>query len=184
MRRVLALGIAVCTVAASAYAAGVSNRFPHMRLGIGNEPTAGGGIVAGVPYRTRSAVVAWNRRERTLTLYLIRLSGVSCGTLKREITRPGHVVQALIRARPLSAVVARPVPDQTLQFVTYYRNPKKHPLNAAGLKQGVSLVMTRVDSYPGGVWRGTLYVPTKVYGNGKVYGYRGSFAARWCDLRR
>ena len=184
MRRVLALVVAACTFAASAYAAGTSARFPRMRLGIGDEATAGGGIVAGMPDRTRSAVVAWNRKERTLTLYLIRLSHVSCGTLKRQITRPGHVIQALIRARPLSAIVARPVPDQTLQFITYYRDPKKHPLNAAGLKEGVRLVITRVDSYPGGVWHGTLYVPTKVYGNGKVYGYRGSFAARWCDLRR
>jgi hypothetical protein len=75
-----------------------------------------------------------------------------------------------------------PAEDPAL-FLTYRRNPNA-PIDAAGLTHGVKLVLTRINSYPGGVWHGTLSAPTKVYNDGKVYGYEGSFAAQWCDLRR
>jgi hypothetical protein len=127
--------------------------------------------------------VAWNRSKRSLTLYLLRGTKVSCGTLKRDVTRPGHTIQALITARPIRALVGHAIPDQSLQFITYSTNPNAR-VNDAGLRQGVKLVITRIDSYPHGVWHGSLTVPTKVYGNGKVYGYHGTFAARWCEQRR
>lgn len=34
------------------------------------------------------------------------------------------------------------------------------------------------------VWHGVFTVPQRAYGDGKVYGYNGTFAAKWCDLRR
>ena len=66
-------------------------------------------------------------------------------------------------------------------FLTINRNPHV-PTKVAGLKQGARLTFTSVDSYPGGVWRGVLKVATRRYGNGKVYGYNGTFAAKWCEL--
>jgi hypothetical protein len=183
MRRFALSIIAVLVLASSAYAAASGARFPKLRYGIGNEPTAGGGTVKGAPYSTKAAIMAWSQRQRTLTLYLIRSRDVNCSNLKKVITRPGNLVQALIKARPIARYVGRRIPGQTLQFLTYSRNPDA-PVKAAGLTQGVRLVLTRVNSYPRGVWHGTLNVPTKVYGDKKVYGYNGSFAARWCELRR
>src|SRR5436190_14570407 len=160
MRRVVGVLIVLLAFAGSAYAQqSVKLRpFPKLRFGIGAEPTAGGGYLAGAPYNTRTAVIAWNRRHRDLTLYLIRAPSVNCRNFLRIATRPGNLIQALIKARPLTKYASRRLPNQTLQFITYYRN---QPLHVSGLKQHVNLVLTSVDSYPGGVWHGRLDVPVK-----------------------
>jgi hypothetical protein len=54
----------------------------------------------------------------------------------------------------------------------------------AGLKHGAQLKFTRVDSFPGGVWLGIFRVPRRVYADGNVYGYNGTFEAKWCVQRR
>ena len=41
--------------------------FPKLRFGIGAEPTAGGGYLAGAPYNTRTAVIA-RHHQRMATL--------------------------------------------------------------------------------------------------------------------
>jgi hypothetical protein len=176
--------LVVCVVAlvlvGSASAAGKPpKRFPALRYGIGAEPTWGGGTFAGETYSPRAAVVAWSMRARTLTLYLLRQRHVTCSRLGEAITAPGVLVQALIAARPLAQAIAKPLPDQTLQFVTH----REERVGVGALKEGVRLVLTRVDTHPGGVWHGRLSVPKKVYADGKLYGYRGTFAARWCQVR-
>jgi hypothetical protein len=75
--------------------------------------------------------------------------------------------------------VAKPVAAPEVAFVTLYRN---QPMHVAGLRNGAQLTLTRVDSYPAGVWHGIFKVPRRVYGDGKVYGYSGTFAAKWCQL--
>ena len=175
----MAAALLLFVVSGSAFAATSGARFPRLSYGVGNEPTSGGGYFASAPYVPRTAVVAWNVKARTLTLYLLRQQDVGCRRLRRTITAPGLLVQALITARPLAAVVGRPIPNQTLQFVTHRRGR----VGVGALKKGVRLVLTRVDSYPGGVWHGSLTLRTRVYADGRVYGYRGTFAARWCQLR-
>ena len=172
--------VAVLAFAGAAFAAHQPpKRFPALRYGIGNEPTWGGGTFGGVPYSTRQAVVAWSRSARTLTVYVLRQKRVTCSGLEHAITAPGLLVQALITARPLAHVVGHVIPDQTLQFVLH-----RDGRTAVGaMKQGVRLVITRVDSHRGGVWHGRLSVPKKVYADGKLYGYRGTFAAKWCQVR-
>jgi hypothetical protein len=32
------------------------------------------------------------------------------------------------------------------------------------------------------VWHGYFAVPKKVYANGELYGYSGTFAAKWCQV--
>lgn len=183
MRRVLGVVVVLLALAGSAYAQDTANLkpFPKLRFGIGTEPTTGGGYLANSPYHTRTAIIAWNRRHQDLTLYLIRAQSLNCRNFLRIATRPGNLIQALIKARPLIRYVNRRLPNQTLQFITYYKN---QPLHVSGLKQRVNLVFTSVDSYPGGVWHGRLDVPIKRYGDGMIYGYHGTFAARWCDRSR
>jgi hypothetical protein len=41
-----------------------------------------------------------------------------------------------------------------------------------------------MDSFPGGVWHGIFKVPQRYYGDGTLYGYNRTFAAKWCQLRR
>ena len=33
------------------------------------------------------------------------------------------------------------------------------------------------------MWHGRFEVPHLAYGDGRVYAYKGTFAARWCDFR-
>jgi hypothetical protein len=141
--------------------------------------TSGGGTVAGDTYVTRSAAIVWSRRWNTLTLYLFWRRNVTCGELVRAVQLPGHLVQVHVADEP-RVHVGRPMGSQ-VAFLTIYRNPST-PEHIAGLKRGAQLTFESVDSYPGGVWRGRLTLPTRIYGDGKVYGYRGTFAARFCQI--
>jgi hypothetical protein len=178
--RTLVVFLAVLALAGSAVAAQQPpKRFPALRYGVGAEPNWGGGTFAGVRYKPHQAVVAWAMKARTLTLYLLRQKHVGCSSLDHAITAPGLLVQALITARPLSRVVGHVIPNQTLQFVLH----RDGRVAVGAMKQGVRLVLTRIDSHRGGVWHGRLSVPKKIYADGKLYGYRGTFAARWCQVR-
>jgi hypothetical protein len=184
MRRVkvgLATLVVLLAVTASAYGA-VRTSFPALRLGSGNEPTAGGGVVAGDRYVARSAVVVWNRKWSNLTLYLFWRHGVDCGNLKRALTRPGHLIQIFVTHKPDVTIGLR-LTDAQVTFETTYKDPNV-PMSIAGLKHGAQLTFTRVDSHPHGVWHGRFTVPHRAYGDGKVYGYNGTFAANWCQVRR
>jgi hypothetical protein len=174
--------LTVALVAAAPAAAQVQGVFPQIRLGGGKEPNAGGGVVAGDRYVTRNAVIAWNRKWNNLTLYLLWRRQVTCTTLRSTITKPGHLIQVHVTDRP-RVPLDRTVTNSQVAFLTIFRNPRI-PTKIAGLKQGARLKFTRIDSYRGGVWHGTFSVPRKVYGDGRLYGYSGTFAAKWCVLRR
>jgi hypothetical protein len=171
----------VLLAAVPAYAA-VQKSFPRLRLGVGAERTTGGGVVAGDNYVTHAAVIAWNRKSADLTLYLLWRRRVTCATLRRTITRPGHLIQVHVTNEP-RVNIRRPTANAQVAFLTINRSPKV-PTHIAGLKHGAQLTFTRVDSYPGGVWHGVFKVARRVYGDGKLYGYNGTFAAKWCVLRR
>jgi hypothetical protein len=181
LRKSVATLVVLLAAAVPAYAE-AQQTFPRLRLGVGNEPNSGGGVVAGDRYVTRTAVIAWNRKFGSLTLYLIWRRRVSCATLRRTITKPGHLIQVHVTDKP-RAGIAQPVANPQVAFLTIYRNPAV-PTHIAGLKNGAQLRFTRVDSYPGGVWHGTFKVPRRYYGDGKLYGYSGTFAAKWCQLRK
>jgi hypothetical protein len=175
----IVIALAVTAVPAHARLQGT---FPKQRIGTSILETSGGGIVAGDRYVARAAVIAWNRRWSTLTLYLLSRPKVTCATLRTAVAKPGHVVQVYVTNKPL-VHVGKPMPGAQVAFVTVFQKANT-PEHVAGLKQGAQLMFTSVDSYPGGVWHGVFKVPTRTYGDGKVYGYDGTFAARWCDLRR
>jgi hypothetical protein len=166
-------------VTAGAVAAAAEKTFPRVRAGVGNEPTSGGGVVNGDRYVPRSAVIAWNRHWGSLTLYLLPRAGVACRTLPAATQKPGHLIQVYVTSKP-RVRVGRRMADPQVAFVTAYRDK---PMDVAAALHVARLTFTRVDTYPGGVWHGTFDVPHTKYANGKVYGYHGTFAARWCQLR-
>jgi len=182
VKRVVPVVVVLAVATTSPAAARVEQAFPRERLGASLLVTTGGGTVAGDTYATRSAAVVWSRRWNTLTLYLFWRRNVTCGSLLRAIQQPGHLVQVHVADEP-RVHVGRPMPDSQVAFLTIYRNPST-PEHIAGLKQGSRLTFESVDSYPGGVWRGRFALPTRIYGDGKVYGYRGTFAAKFCQTSR
>jgi hypothetical protein len=180
MRRAV-LGIVFALLLSESTAFGrVDGSFPRVRMGSGSSFNSGSGVVAGDSFAARSAVVAWNKRFDTLTLYLFPSQGVTCATLRRTTARPGHLIQVYVTGKPRVHVL-RPMADPQVAFVTVFANK---PEQISGLKRGGRLTFTRVDSYPGGTWYGAFNVPTRIYGDGKVYGYKGTFAAAWCELRQ
>jgi hypothetical protein len=170
----------VLLVAAVPASAHLQSAFPRERIGTSILATSGGGVVTGDDYATRTAVIAWSRRFNTLTLYLLWRRHVTCGTLLRVIEMPGHLIQVHVTSSP-RVHVGRPMANPEAAFLTIYRAPK--PEKVAGLKNGARLAFASVNSYPGGVWRGRFDVPTRIYGDGKLYGYHGTFAAKFCSLR-
>lgn len=181
MRRLVLAIVVVLLVAAVPASAQLQTAFPRERIGTSILATSGGGVVTGDTYATRSAVVAWSRRFNTLTLYLFWRRHVTCGTLLRAVQQPGHLIQVHVMSAP-RVHVGRPMAGPEVAFLTVYRPPK--PEHVAGLKNGARLAFASVNSYPGGVWRGRFDVPTRVYGDGKLYGYHGTFAAKFCELRK
>lgn len=155
--------------------------FPRERMGVGNERTTGGGIIAGVRFTPHSALVVWNRKYNALTLYLLPRRGVTCSTLKREAARPGRLIQVNIpsgrKVRVNDPMSAHAV------FLLIPRDPAK-PQQGSGMRNGPKVVLSRVDTYTRGVWHGRFTVPQLAYGDGKVYAYNGTFAARWCQFAK
>jgi hypothetical protein len=182
VRRVVPAVVALAVATAAPAAARVEQAFPRERLGTSLLVTSGGGTVAGDTYVTRSAAVVWSRRWNALTLYLFWRRNVTCGALLRAVQQPGHLVQVHVASEP-RVRVGKPMADSQVAFVTIYRNPST-PEHIAGLKRGAQLTFESVDSYPGGVWRGRFTLPTRMYGDGKVYGYDGTFAAKFCETSR
>jgi len=179
--RWVALSVLAALVVASSAVGGTSgNTFPRIRAGVGNEPNAGGGIVDGDRFVPRTALVVWNMHWRSLTLYLLPRPNVTCGSLNTARQRPGHQIQVYVTGKP-SVRVGRPVRDPQVALVTVY---SEKPMDVAAALHVARLTFTRVDTYPGGVWHGTFDMPHRTYGNGKVYGYHGTFAATWCQLRK
>jgi hypothetical protein len=182
MRRVvLALGVLALAAAAPA-AARIDRAFPRERLGMSLTVTSGGGVVAGHPYVTRSAAIVWSRRWNTLTLYLFRRSKVTCRTLLHAVQVPGHLIQIHVASAP-RVHITRPMAQPEVAFLTVYKD-RSRPTHVAGLRHGAKLIFDSVNSYPHGIWKGRFTLPTRVYGDGKIYGYHGTFAARFCQVKR
>ena len=181
MRRTVVSLVVVLLAVAVPASATVQSAFPRERVGTSILVTSGGGVVTGDKYVTHAAVVAWSRRWNTLTLYLLWRKHATCSTFLRVIQMPGHLIQVHVTSAP-HVHVRRPMANPQVAFLTIYRDPSR-PEHVSGLQHGARLVFRSVDSYPGGIWRGTLKVPTRVYGDGKVYGYNGTFAAKWCEVR-
>jgi hypothetical protein len=182
MRRLI-LALLVLTLAAAAPAAArINQAFPRERLGVSLAVTSGGGVVAGRPYVTQSAAVVWSRRWSSLTLYLFRRRKVTCRTLLHVAQIPGHLIQIHVTSRP-RVHINRPMAQPQVAFLTISRD-RARPTHVAGLRHGAKLIFQSVNSYPRGIWRGRFALPTRVYGDGKIYGYRGTFAARFCQVKR
>jgi len=174
------IALAVLAAASTAVASETEKAFPRIQAGVGNEPTSGGGVVDGDRYVPRSVVVAWNRHWGSLTLYFLPRAGVSCRTLRAATQKPGHLIQVYVTGKP-RVRVGRPVPEPQVAFVTVHEDK---PMDVAAALHAARLTFSRVDTYPGGVWHGSFDMPHRTYGNGKVYGYHGTFAAKWCQLRK
>lgn len=147
---------------------------PAKPQGAGREPTAGGGVIGGVPIRPRYAVVEYGVPGGDLYLSLSP-KPVGCGLVSSNQAPYLWVIVHTDGAPPrvnkpsLSLSNGRDIVQVNFTFKDHY----------VGVTPGVTLVFTRVDPSKKGVWHGRLAVK-KVSYEGRAYSYAGTFAARWC----
>ena len=158
--------------------------YPVQRQGSGREPTAGGGIFAGTAFVPDSALADYetglsccpSTTVGNVNVFLFERSGVTCRSL--EAARSKRFVSYTVETDGRKLPVGRVVPGSFFQQASF---------NVVGLttgfQPGVSIVFTRIDTSPDGVWHGRIKVPRQSFKH-KTYAFTGSFAARWCGSKR
>jgi hypothetical protein len=167
--------LSVIVVAAALFAAGASGRtpLPPKPLGSGTEPTAGGGVFGGKPFRARFAFAQYDSAGADLYLYLFPRRVAACRPVAYDdapyVWVIVHTEGSRLRVGTPSASNGRDIVQVNFTFKDHY----------VSVTPGVTLVFTRVDPARNSLWHGRLTVKKLTY-NGLPYSYAGTFAARWC----
>lgn len=167
MRRALLLVALILVPAAAA-----KTPLPAKPQGSGSEPTAGGGIVSGKPFRA-----VWAAAEPDsfgdVAFYLLAKK-TACDQLFFA-TAPYIKVHIHTEGTPL------PIGKPALANGRDYVQADFHPPGPKyyAIQPGVQVVFTRVDTTKHGVWHGSLTVKKQTF-EGHVFSYAGTFAAQWC----
>ncbi len=167
MRRVLLLLALVLVPAAAA-----KTPLPAKPQGSGNEPTAGGGIVSGKPFRAAWAAASPDSFG-DVAVYLLAHK-TTCDQLFFAKT-------PYLKVHVHTEGTALPIGKPALQNGRDYVQVDFHPPGPKyyALQPGVQIVFTRVAPTKGGVWHGSLSVKKQTF-EGHVFSYAGTFAAQWC----
>ena len=171
MKRPIVLVVAVAgVVVASALA---KTPLPSKAQGTGKEPTAGGGVVASVPFPARSAIAQYDTSSGDLYVYLFKKKA-GCHLVSFS---DAPYVWAWIHTEGTPLDVGRPMRTSgTSRFVQVNFVLHDHYI---AVQPGVRLTFTHIDPAKGSLWHGRLIV-AKTTNKGKLYSYNGTFAARWC----
>ena len=175
-----AIALAVVVLACLLVPVASAAVFPRERMGIGNERTTGGGIIAGTRFTPRSAVVVWKRKWSSLTLYLLAQKGVTCAKLKHEAGGRAASSRSASRAPHGSTSTSRRSrrPSSSRSPATRRSPSRRRASRTARRSPSPGSTPTLAACGTGGSRCRSL-----AYGDGRVYAYKGTFAARWCDFR-
>jgi hypothetical protein len=158
--------------------------YPAQHQGAGHATIEGRGVFAGTAFVPRSALVDYelgksccpDKTVGEVTVYLFEAPGVGCSKLEQAKGKRFFSYEVETDGKKLP--VGRAAPAKFFQQASF---------NIVGLttgfQPGVSIVFTRIDTRPGGIWHGRISVPRQTY-NGKTYALRETLAARWCGTKR
>lgn len=158
--------------------------YPAQHQGSGREPTEGSGVFAGTRFVPRSALADYeiglsccpSKSVGNVDVFLFERAGVTCRGL--EAARSNRFFSYSVETDGKRLPVGRVVAAGFFQQASF---------NVVGLttgfQPGVSIVFTRIDTSPNGVWHGRIKVPRQSFKH-KTYAFTGSFAARWCGSKR
>jgi hypothetical protein len=170
MRRMMVFALVGAALIAAAAAA--KTPLPPKPVGSGHEPTAGGGVMAGVPIRPRYALAEYDSAGEDIYLYLSPRR-IKCGVLSYE---QAPYVWVILHTEGTPPRVGKPSLSNGRDIVQVNFTFKDHYVSAT---PGVILVFTRISAARNSVWHGSLAVK-KLSHDGRAYSYKGTFAARWC----
>ena len=174
MLRLSALLFIAATVGLLASSAVAKTPIPTAPAGSGNEPTAGGGTVAGQNFKARYADVLLDVSFDQLQVYLFP-KRVACSDVAFA---SAPYVEITVDTNGAPIRVGRPSVANGTAFVQVDFHPSKGGGDFA-IQPGVSVTFTKVDPKHNALWHGRLTVKKQRF-QGKQYSYNGTFAATWC----
>ena len=155
-------------------AAWAKTPLPIAPQGSGRDPTAGGGTIAGKPFRAVSAIAQYDVPGGDVYIYIL---GKRVSDPCRLVTYDdAPYVWIWLHTEGTRPVVGKPSRSNGRDVVQVNFVLEGHYV---AVQPGVRLVLTRVDPRRNGVWHGRLTVKTASL-DGRTYAYAGTFAARWC----
>lgn len=147
---------------------------PRVIRGTGTETTAGQGSYGDEPFTARSAVVV-EIANGTVWIELFEIQA-TCASRNR-IGPLGHFV--LVTTPVSRATLSElPVGSPLRVYQTFWVSRQGSRSDIDGV--GGAVMLTKVDTNPGGYWRGRIVLPNSKSSRGRREHLQGSFAAEWC----
>jgi len=146
---------------------------PSKPQGSGNEPTTGGGIMSGKPFKTVWAAASPDYDSSDVAIYLLSHK-TTCNQLFFAAV---PFVKVHIHTEGTPLLIGKPSLSNGRDFVQADFHPPGNTFY--GIQPNTSITFTRVDTTKNGVWHGRLTVK-KQTSSGHVFAYSGTFAAQWC----
>jgi hypothetical protein len=169
MRRMLLL---VALVLVLVPVAAAKTPLPAKPQGSGNEPTTGGGIMSGKPFK-----VVWAAATPDdfgdVAIYLLAKK-TACSDL---FFAAAPFVKVHVHTEGSPLLIGKPALQDGRDYVQADFHPPGPTYYA--IQPGVSIEFTRVDTTKTGVWHGKLTVKRQT-SEGHLFSYAGTFAAHWC----
>ena len=171
MRGFLLIAAAAVVLAPAALA---KTPLPTKAQGSGNEPTAGGGVMPGAPFRAHYALAVLDISFDQIELYLLPKQ-VACNEV---LFQQPPFVAVTVETQGAPILVGKPSLQNGSAFVQVDFHPAKSSKYYA-IQPGASITFTHVDPKIGSTWHGSVTVKKQTF-EGHVFSYAGTFAARWC----
>jgi len=170
LRLIAALAVAAAVVPAAL----ASTPLPAKPQGSGNEPTAGGGTMAGKPFAAHDALAVLDVSFDQLEIYLFPAK-VACNGI--FFADPPYV-EVTVDTDGSPILVGRPSLQNGKAFVQVDFHPAGSTKYYA-IQPGASITFTSVSPARSSVWHGSLSVGKQRF-EGQEFSYSGTFAATWC----
>jgi hypothetical protein len=173
--RKLGLLAALVVVAALLPAsASAKTPLPKKPEGAGREPTAGGGVFAGAPFRARYALALLDISFDQVEIYVFP-KRVPCSDAL--LANPPYL-DVTVDTSGSPILIGRPSLQNGVAFIQANFHPATGNKYFA-IQPGASITFTRVDTSRNGVWHGRITVRRQRL-EGRLFSYKGTFAAHWC----
>lgn len=161
---------------------------PEITRGAGTETTHASGYYGNRTFVARGGVVLFQRNEDAFEIVLFP-EPVSCALWYRGTPAGIELdIDVYANAKTLRNVsIGRPLNEYYINWVTSRGNTSNSDEAAAsnnfdGLGEPGLVVLTAIETIPGGFWRGRVATRDSKTATGVRQAFNGTFAAQWCNI--